>query len=859
MEEYEVVNGALPLSDELNNLLEYIENDLSKDLPTLTIDSNYFLLGVLSQRDCDLYFRLNSCMTSFAIQNMYNTWYQVVSSKAIAAVKPNRKPSYDSKMKEILVNAEREAKELNSDVITSEHVFLSILSDVDESNKIRKVFNKAGITYGIMKNKVKEGRPMDDQEVTKVTLPDGKKAEIHMIKAKNLEEAKEKMKKMMGGLNPLDMLGDYPGASNKKQGKDAYVNEYCTNLNKLAQEGKIEKLVGRDREVGEIIRILGRKKKNNAILVGGEGVGKTAIGESIAWKIVHGDVPEFLLGKKIVSLDMTALMAGTTLRGMFEERVKGILDNVRDNPDFILFMDNIGAILADKGKNDFEISAMLSRALENGEIQVIGTSDFNSYRKTFDKDPSLARRFQKIMVEAPTAKESIEILRGLKNSYEEYHKVKYSDEAIVACVNLAERYVSERNLPDSAIDLMDEIGAQKSLVQESDELKKLRIGISDYDEILRTKKYENEEEKEAIEREKGEKIQQYNDAKKSFDEQKKNNPIEVTKEDILEIVSVKTGIPVNNLTSDDKKKLSKMNERIKEGVVGQDEAIETICKALKRNRIGLHKGGCMYSAIEIGKTGVGKTLIAKKLAKELFGDEKALVRFDMSEYSDKVSVNKLIGSNPGYVGYEEGGQLTEAIKNKKHCVLLLDEIEKADPEVYNIFLQVLDEGFLTDNSGMRVDFSNVIVLFTSNVGAKTAADFGRGIGFKENEEENTKRILTKELKNRFPPEFLNRIDDVIYFNSLTDDNLKDIIKIEMNKLSDNVVSIGHELEYGDDVVEYLLAIVKEEKEFGARPILRAIQDNIEDKITDAILDNDYESGHIFKISCCSDKSEVVIA
>ena len=859
MEEYEVVNGALPLSDELNNLLEYIENDLSKDLPTLTIDSNYFLLGVLSQRDCDLYFRLNSCMTSFAIQNMYNTWYQVVSSKAIAAVKPNRKPSYDSKMKEILVNAEREAKELNSDVITSEHVFLSILSDVDESNKIRKVFNKAGITYGIMKNKVKEGRPMDDQEVTKVTLPDGKKAEIHMIKAKNLEEAKEKMKKMMGGLNPLDMLGDYPGASNKKQGKDAYVNEYCTNLNKLAQEGKIEKLVGRDREVGEIIRILGRKKKNNAILVGGEGVGKTAIGESIAWKIVHGDVPEFLLGKKIVSLDMTALMAGTTLRGMFEERVKGILDNVRDNPDFILFMDNIGAILADKGKNDFEISAMLSRALENGEIQVIGTSDFNSYRKTFDKDPSLARRFQKIMVEAPTAKESIEILRGLKHSYEEYHKVKYSDEAIVACVNLAERYVSERNLPDSAIDLMDEIGAQKSLVQESDELKKLRIGISDYDEILRTKKYENEEEKEAIEREKGEKIQQYNDAKKSFDEQKKNNPIEVTKEDILEIVSVKTGIPVNNLTSDDKKKLSKMNERIKEGVVGQDEAIETICKALKRNRIGLHKGGCMYSAIEIGKTGVGKTLIAKKLAKELFGDEKALVRFDMSEYSDKVSVNKLIGSNPGYVGYEEGGQLTEAIKNKKHCVLLLDEIEKADPEVYNIFLQVLDEGFLTDNSGMRVDFSNVIVLFTSNVGAKAAADFGRGIGFKENEEENTKRILTKELKNRFPPEFLNRIDDVIYFNSLTDDNLKDIIKIEMNKLSDNVVSIGHELEYGDDVVEYLLAIVKEEKEFGARPILRAIQDNIEDKITDAILDNDYESGHIFKISCCSDKSEVVIA
>lgn len=853
MGENDFVNGTMRLSDELTNLLNFIEGDLSKELPTLTIDINYFLLGVLSQKDNDLYFRLNSCMTTTAIQSMYNAWYQVVSSKAITAVKPSRTPSYDNKMKTAFIQAEIEAKSLNSAEITSEHLFLAILSDVDDSNKVRKIFNKAGITYGIMRNKVKEGKPMDSMDSGKISLPDG--TEVRMIKASSLEEAKKKMRKMIAeeGLGPDNMPGM---PSRRMQEKGAYIEEYCTDLNKLAEEGKIEKLVGREREVGEIIRILGRKKKNNAILVGGEGVGKTAIGESIAWKIVHGDVPEFLIDRRIVSLDMTALMAGTTLRGMFEERVKGILDNIKDNPEYILFMDNIGAMLADKGKNDFDVSSMLSRSLENGEIQVIGTSDFTSYRKTFDKDPSLARRFQKIMVEAPSANESVEILFGLKDSYEKFHKVKYTDDSIRACVSLAERYISERNLPDSAIDIMDEVGAYKSLIQEPEDLKRLRLEVSSYDEKLKDAK---DEEKEEIENRKASTIEEYNAVKKEFDEFRKENPIEVTKDDILEIVSKKTNIPVNNLTSDDKKKLSNMNDRIKEGVIGQDDAIETICKALKRNRIGLHKSGCMYSAIEIGKTGVGKTLIAKKLAKELFGSEKALVRFDMSEFSDKVSVNKLIGSNPGYVGYEEGGQLTEAIKNKKHCVLLLDEIEKADPEVYNIFLQVLDEGFLTDNSGMKVDFSNVIVLFTSNVGAKAASDFGRGIGFNENEEENTKRILTKQLKNRFPPEFLNRIDDVIYFNTLTDDNLKDIIRIEMNKLNDNVESIGHRMEYNDDVVDYIFMIVNEEKEFGARPIMRAIQDNIEDKITDAILNNDYEDGHLFKISCSTDKSEVVVA
>lgn len=843
--------ASLEMSNELTSLMTFIKEDISKELPTLSIDTNYFLLGAIAHKNNDLYHRLESCMTTMAIQSIYNTWYQVIATKSIAAVKPNRVPSLDSKMTKMLINAAEEADKLGAKEVTSEHVFLAILSDVEDTNKIRKVFNKAGITYGIMANKIKEGKPMLPNGVELVELPNG--MTMTAIKASSPEEAQEIAQKMMERAQMQDGL--IPGASKKKAGKSEYIREYCTNLNELAEKGKIEPLIGREREINEIIRILGRKKKNNVILLGGEGVGKTAIGESLAWKIVNSEVPGFLLKRKLVSLDMTALMAGTTLRGMFEERVKGIMDDIKSDPSYILFMDNIGAILADKGKNDFEFSSMISRALENGEIQVIGTSDFASFRKTFDKDPSLSRRFQKVIVEAPSEAESVEILNGLKESYEKHHSVIYDDDAIVSCVKLAERYMTERNLPDSAVDIMDEAGALIGTIYETEEIVSLRKKIKEMKDHAASEKELSEDEQKEL----SATINEYKRLKKEFEDEKAANPKHVTKDVILDVVSTKTGIPTNNLTSDDKKKLASMDDRIKENVIGQDEAIETICKALKRNRIGLRKHGCMYGAICIGKTGVGKTLIAKKLAKELFGSEDALVRFDMSEFSDKVSVNKLIGSNPGYVGYEEGGQLTEAIKKKKHCVLLLDEIEKADPEVYNIFLQVLDEGFLTDNSGMKVDFSNVIVLFTSNVGAKASSDFGKGIGFNENVEENTKKILTKQLKNRFPPEFLNRIDDVIYFNSLTDENLKDIIRIEMNKLSENVESIGHHMEYGDDVVTYLLGIVKNEKEFGARPIMRAIQDNIEDKITDSILLNDYGDGHTFKISCNKELSEVVVA
>ena len=855
-------------SKEMKTVMDFMNNTLFHEIPVLVIDANYFILASLAHSRNYLFDILDESLTTNAMKAIYDSFYQVVSSKSLTAVKPDRKPSFNAKFKDYLTDAHAIMETMGEKELTTIHVFLSILNEDNEDNKIRKVFNKAGLTYGVIKHKwqsfiTNDSDNISMEEITEIEhykeRPNQKNNGIKIIKLGELP--KDEFLDMMSQINNnVDDMGEVMNVIGGKKKNKNYISSYCNNLNQLAISGKMDPLIGRDKEISEIIRVLGRRKKNNVILLGGEGVGKTAIGESLAFKIVNGDVPEFLMGRELVSLDMTALMAGTTLRGMFEERVKGILDDIKANPKYILFMDNIGAILADKGKNDYEISAMLARSLENGEIQVVGTSDFTSYRKTFDKDPSLARRFQKIIVEAPSVNESLNILMGIRESYEDFHHVKYDDDAIKACVSLSYKYITERNLPDSAIDILDEVGALKGTIQDSEEIKNIRKQLLDISNSIHSaQKEKNYEKIDELEKEYKKINSTLNNIKHKIEEERKINPICITKDDILDIVSIKTNIPVNSLTSDDKKKLVNMNERIKEDVIGQDEAIDKICKALKRNRIGLHKHGCMYSFMSIGKTGVGKTLIAKRLAKELFGDEKALVRFDMSEFSDKVAVNKLIGSNPGYVGYEEGGQLTETIKNKKHCVLLLDEIEKADPEIYNIFLQVLDEGFLTDNSGQKVDFKNVIVIFTSNIGAKTANDFGRGIGFKEDVNENSRKILLKELKKKFPPEFLNRIDDIIYFNSLKDEDLKKIIDIEIKKFQKRILEIGYYVKYSDDIIEYIFNIVKDEKEYGARPITRAIQDTIEDKLTDVLLLNEYENGHSFNISCVSDLSEIVVA
>lgn len=847
-------------SKELLDVLHYMENNIAtEELPTVVITPEYFFLAILQSQNCDAYNSLYRSISQTTLEAIEISIVNFLSSKALSAIKPSREQRYDDKLYSYLEKADEERKKLNKNEITTEHVLLAILADDSPTNKVKKIINAKHISYYSYLENIKYTEKIKKEKEENKNLP--KVVPIDLSQYPNGQEIFQKL--ITGQISPEEVLkmnltntpnniiinsNIPPGMLPNNGNNNSYINTYCTNLNSLAENNNIDTLIGREKETEEIIRILGRRKKNNAILVGANGIGKTAIGENIASKIVSENVPDFLLNKIVVSLDFTALQAGTTLRGMFEERVKGLLNEMRDSKNYILFIDNIGDVFGNRDRNDYDISGMLSHSLENGEIQVIGTCDYSSFRKVFDKNQSLARKFQKITVESPTIEESIEIVNGVKHYYEDYHKVHFTDEAIKSCVELSNRYITERNLPDSAIDVLDEagaiIGTSADSLPEIKQLKKQHNNIKF--EIQKEKDKENYKRVDELEKIEKSILTQISEKTENHKKNRIEKPEIIDENIIYDIISKKTNIPVSKLTSDDKKRLININERLKEEVIGQNEAIDTICKALKRNRIGLSNNKCLYSAIMIGRSGIGKTLIAKKLAKEIFGTENALIRFDMSEYHDKTAVNKLIGSNPGYVGYEEGGLLTEAVKNKKYCVLLLDEIEKADPEVYNIFLQVLDEGFLTDNSGMHVDFKNVIVLFTSNVGTKTANEFSKGIGFSQ--QDNSKKILLKELKNKFPPEFINRLQNVIYFNNLTDDNLKDIIKLELNKLKDRLIKIGYNITYDDNTVDYLLEIAKEEKEYGARPIARAIQDEIEDKITDLLLEHDYENNYIFEVT-----------
>lgn len=724
-----------------------------------------------------------------------------------------------------------EAKIFKSPLIGTEHLLLSILRD--EDNVATQILNKYNVNYEVIKE-------MLEYQSSGTTRP-------HMGPETDDDD------------NDRGMFGG-SGSGSSGQGKDKgseksrtpVLDNFGRDLTKLAELGKLDPIVGREKEIERVAQILSRRKKNNPILIGEPGVGKTAIAEGLALRIVQKKVSRVLFGKRVVTLDLASLVAGTKYRGQFEERMKAVMNELEKSPEVILFIDELHTIVGAGGASgSLDASNMFKPALARGDIQCIGATTLDEYRQYIEKDGALARRFQMVMVDATSIDETIEILENIKDKYEDHHHVTYTKEAIEAAVKLSERYISDRFLPDKAIDVMDEVGARVHIsnITVPEDILRLEEQIENIkkekNQVVKSQKYE-----EAAQLRDKEKrlIDQLDRAKQAWEEDTKKRRYTVNEENVAEVVAMMTGIPVTSVSNDEGKKLINMGEDLKGRVIGQQSAIDKLVKAIQRTRVGLKDPKKpMGSFIFLGPTGVGKTELAKVLATYLFDKDDALVRIDMSEYMEKFSVSRLVGAPPGYVGYEEGGQLTEKIRRKPYSVVLLDEIEKAHPDVFNILLQVLDDGILTDGLGRRVDFRNTIIIMTSNIGVRDLKDFGAGIGFatkkSENQDEMMKSTIQSALRKAFSPEFLNRLDDVIVFNSLQRDSLHTIIDLMLKKLLSRVTSLGYNVELTEKAKDFL-AEKGYDPQYGARPLNRAIQRYLEDPVAEEILKGDLKDGDV---------------
>jgi ATP-dependent Clp protease ATP-binding subunit ClpC len=644
----------------------------------------------------------------------------------------------------------------------------------------------------------------------------------------------------------VDFFEDGPQTGPKKvrKGSDTPIlDNFSRDLTKIAEEGKIDPVIGRDKEVKRIAQILSRKKKNNAVIVGDAGVGKSALIEKLALMVHKGDCPTNLLDKRIVSLDLTSLVAGTKYRGQFEERIKAILTELQQVTNVVVFIDELHTMVgAGNSSGTMDAANILKPALARGEIQCIGATTFDEYKKHLEKDAALVRRFQKIILKESTKEETIEILKNLKPSYETFHKVEYEENVMETIVSLSDRYITDRQFPDKAIDVLDELGSEKRVsttIPESIELLKKEIDVVK-DKKIQVVKSQNYEQAAKLRDEERKLLTKLEEEKQSWVDSMKENKTPITVDDVYQIITEMTGVPITRLDEKETDKLLKMETLLSSKVIGQDEAITTISKSIRRNRVGIKDANKpIGSFIFLGSTGVGKTFLAKKIAELLFGDSEKIIRIDMSEFMEKHNVSKLIGSPPGYVGYDEGGQLTEKVKNNPFSVILFDEIEKAHKDVFNILLQILDEGHLTDSFGRKVNFTNTIIIMTSNVGAKKVSDFGGGVGFNTSSSEIQKyevrkSIIQKSLRQQFNPEFLNRIDDVILFNALNEENLKKIILMEMENLGSRLTNKNYIVKFDKTVIDRIFTLNTQE-EYGARPLKRIIQNLCEDFLSEEIL------------------------
>ncbi len=727
------------------------------------------------------------------------------------------------------------SKTFNENEINTAHLFMSVL--YNEDDPITGIFLKFNITYPELKSIYKTSFFFDEN--------------ITEIESKSSEDFTNEHENPFGGDDDNSKGSfDLPKKRSKKS-KTPALDNFGRDLTRLASEGKLDPVVGRQKEIERVSQILSRRKKNNPILIGEPGVGKSAIVEGLALRIVQKKVSRVLFNKRVIALDLASLVAGTKYRGQFEERMKALMNELEKNKDVILFIDEIHTIVGAGGaQGSLDASNMFKPALARGEIQTIGATTLDEYRQYIEKDGALARRFQMILVEPTSVEETIQILHNIKDKYEDHHNVHFTDEAIEAAVKLTNRYMTDRNLPDKAIDALDEAGSRVHITN---------IVVPEYVLSLEKKLEEIQSKKvEAVKTQQFELAAKYRDdekhveanlvkAQEKWTEEMKELRHTVGEQEVADVVSMMTGIPVNRIAQAETSKLRKLSNTITAKVIGQDEAVVKVTKAIQRNRLGLKDPNKpIGSFIFLGQTGVGKTQLAKVLAKELFDNSDALIRLDMSEYMEKFALSRLIGAPPGYVGYEEGGQLTEKVRRKPYSVVLFDEIEKAHPDIFNMLLQILDEGFITDSLGRRIDFRNTVIILTSNIGARQLKDFGQGVGFgtsaKEKQaESHAKGVIEKALKKTFAPEFLNRIDDIIIFNALDKKDIHKIIDIELEKVYKRIKDLGYNFKMTEKAKDFI-AEKGYDKQYGARPLNRAIQKYVEDALAEEILETHISEG-----------------